>query len=252
MVKRRSFLISTVFVASTGLAGCSGGEDETEDIQDSDGDGVIDSEDYAPEDPEVQEKSDLTSESTTQSATATPTPTEISTPTPTPTATATATPTPTPTATATATPTPTPSTETEQEALDAYRAGDYDFNSVTNYGSAASNYFNSGSYQTAEEEFRETLENSRDAVAHFDEAATLANEAGQDEAKQIADEASKHLTEYWIPWAEEGIEASEAAQDGRTDDAEEHSAEAARLTEESEYAETTIAEPDEFRDALGL
>lgn len=57
MVKRRSFLISTVLVASTGLAGCSGSEDETEDIQDSDGDGVIDSEDYAPQNPEVQEKS---------------------------------------------------------------------------------------------------------------------------------------------------------------------------------------------------
>lgn len=34
---------------------------EEDDIQDSDGDGVIDSEDYAPNDPEVQEKSDLQS-----------------------------------------------------------------------------------------------------------------------------------------------------------------------------------------------
>jgi hypothetical protein len=250
MVKRRSFLISTVFVASTGLAGCSGGEDQTEDIQDSDGDGVIDSEDYAPEDPEVQEKSDLTSESTTQSATATPTPTEISTPTPTPTATATAT--PTPTATATATPTPTPSTETEQEALQAYQAGDYDFDSVSNAGSDASNLYNNEGFQRAEDEFRNTIEISRKAAEHFDEAATLASEAGHEEAKRIADEASTHLTEYWIPWAELGIEASEAAQDGRMDEAGESAEEAAQLTEESEYAETTIAEPDEFRDALGL
>jgi len=41
---------------STSADGAS--EQETE-LQDSDGDGVIDSEDYAPEDPDVQEKSDL-------------------------------------------------------------------------------------------------------------------------------------------------------------------------------------------------
>jgi len=250
MVNRRSFLFSTVVTFSTGLAGCSSNEAGDEDIQDSDGDGVIDSKDYAPQDPDVQEKSDLTSESTTQSTTGTPPQTEISTPTPTPTATATAT--PTPTATATATPTPTPSPETEQEALQAYQAGDYDFESVSNLGSSASNHFNSGRYNEAQEDFQETLETSQDAVAHFDEAETLAGQAGHEEAKEIAKEASKHLTEYWIPWAEEGIAASEAAQDGRTDEAEKHSEEAQRLTNESEYAETVIAEPDEFRDALGL
>jgi hypothetical protein len=42
------------------LAGCAG-LFEDEDIRDSDGDGVIDSEDYAPRDPDVQEKSDLVS-----------------------------------------------------------------------------------------------------------------------------------------------------------------------------------------------
>lgn len=39
------------------LAGCS--QISGSNVQDSDGDGMIDSEDYAPSDPEVQEKSDL-------------------------------------------------------------------------------------------------------------------------------------------------------------------------------------------------
>ncbi|WEL18485.1 hypothetical protein SVXHr_2335 [Halorhabdus sp. SVX81] len=45
------------------IAGCGSEEPETEggDIQDSDGDGVIDSEDYAPRDPDVQRESDVQS-----------------------------------------------------------------------------------------------------------------------------------------------------------------------------------------------
>jgi len=66
------------------MGGCtqfsSGGSD---DIQDSDGDGVIDSEDYAPQDPDVQEKSDLQS-TATASPTRSPTPTSSATPSPTP------------------------------------------------------------------------------------------------------------------------------------------------------------------------
>ncbi|MGQ4556012.1 hypothetical protein [Halobellus sp. GM3] len=57
------------------VAGCSG---SSNDIQDSDGDGVIDSEDYAPHDPEVQEKSDLR-----DTTTVTPIPEPTSTPVPT-------------------------------------------------------------------------------------------------------------------------------------------------------------------------
>jgi hypothetical protein len=67
---------STLVVGS----GCTG-NDEPE-IQDSDGDVVIDSKDYAPNDPAVQEKSDLL---TTATATATTTPTPTATPTATPT-----------------------------------------------------------------------------------------------------------------------------------------------------------------------
>ena len=102
---RRRFLSGSGVVVGASLAGCS--SDEGGDIQDSDGDGVIDSEDYAPNDPEVQEKSDLKStENITPTPTESPTPTPTESPTPTPTES----PTPTPTETPTPTPTPDPNT----------------------------------------------------------------------------------------------------------------------------------------------
>lgn len=55
---RRALLRGSVTAAVIGVTGCTintGGSD----IKDTDDDGVIDSEDYAPRDPEVQEKSDL-------------------------------------------------------------------------------------------------------------------------------------------------------------------------------------------------
>jgi hypothetical protein len=75
-------------------------------VKDSDGDGVVDSQDYAPKDPEVQEKSDAVK---TDKVTPTPTPSPTSTASPTPTNSPTPSPTasPTPTETPTASPTPT-------------------------------------------------------------------------------------------------------------------------------------------------
>ncbi|MFC7202373.1 hypothetical protein ACFQJC_02525 [Haloferax namakaokahaiae] len=61
---RRSVLAGIGSAALGGLAGCTGGGGSQ--IQDTDGDGVIDSEDYAPRDPSVSRRSDL--ESTTQAA----------------------------------------------------------------------------------------------------------------------------------------------------------------------------------------
>ncbi|WP_198662170.1 hypothetical protein [Halorussus litoreus] len=69
-MERRRFLGSVA--AATAVAGCtsgSGSEPETTE-RDSDGDGVPDSEDYAPNDPAVQEKSDLEGVATTARTTA--------------------------------------------------------------------------------------------------------------------------------------------------------------------------------------
>lgn len=77
---RRKFIAATA--AAVSLAGCTGTDDQgsTEGIQDSDGDGVIDSEDYAPQDPDVQEKSDIQGSGSTPTPSATPTKTPTETP----------------------------------------------------------------------------------------------------------------------------------------------------------------------------
>jgi hypothetical protein len=77
---RRKLLLAGL--GTTLLAGCIGGSD-SEPIRDSDGDGMIDSKDYAPNDPSVQLKSDVTSGTPTPR----PTPTNTVEPTSTPTAT---------------------------------------------------------------------------------------------------------------------------------------------------------------------
>ncbi|WP_410766798.1 hypothetical protein [Haloferax sp. DFSO60] len=84
---RRSVLAGIGSVALVGLAGCTGGGGSQ--IQDTDGDGVIDSKDYAPRDSSVSRRSDL--ETTTRAAKTTTATTTAPT-----TTTATATPTSTP------------------------------------------------------------------------------------------------------------------------------------------------------------
>jgi len=93
VTSRRRLLQMGIALAAT-TAGCTVEEESAgTDIQDSDGDGVIDSEDYAPNDPDVQRKSDVTAGTETQNARDdTPTPTATDTPTETPTETPPATP----------------------------------------------------------------------------------------------------------------------------------------------------------------
>lgn len=91
--RRRRFLGGLATIAAV-TAGCVV-EDDTDgtEIQDSDGDGVIDSEDYAPNDPAVQRKSDVNAtqssppQQPTETATETATETSTQTPTETPTTT---------------------------------------------------------------------------------------------------------------------------------------------------------------------
>jgi hypothetical protein len=55
---QRRFLWASGIVSTVGLAGCLGIQGGS-DVQDTDGDGVIDSEDYAPRDPDVQRKEQI-------------------------------------------------------------------------------------------------------------------------------------------------------------------------------------------------
>lgn len=74
-MERRRFL-GTV-AAATVTAGCTSSDNSNSETtrRDSDGDGVPDAEDYAPNDPEVQEKSDIVATTTKQLAETTETPT---------------------------------------------------------------------------------------------------------------------------------------------------------------------------------
>ncbi|WP_251331091.1 hypothetical protein [Haloplanus pelagicus] len=107
-------------------------------------------------------------------------------------------------------------------------------------------------YKEAEEEFSHTVERAEAAIDHFNQAADLASETNHSEAYNLADEAATYVTEYWVRWAEKGIEAAQAAQDERFDDAEEHAAEAASISDASEDAAVEITAIDEYREALGL
>lgn len=82
---RRRFLHISGIAGTIGLTGCSqltGGSDDTDsdsNIKDSDGDGVIDSEDYAPRDPDVQRAEQVQEVDSTPTETETETPTETET-----------------------------------------------------------------------------------------------------------------------------------------------------------------------------
>lgn len=80
---RRQVLRIGGFLGLAGVAGCSqvGGSGGSDAVSDTDGDGVIDTEDYAPWDEEVQEKSQLTGSESAQAVT--PTERESATDTPT-------------------------------------------------------------------------------------------------------------------------------------------------------------------------
>jgi hypothetical protein len=80
-MRRRTYLATCTAGLAT-IAGCTGGDggETTETREDTDGDGVRDSEDYAPRDPDVQSASDV---ATAASTTARPTTTATATATPT-------------------------------------------------------------------------------------------------------------------------------------------------------------------------
>lgn len=99
--RSRRQLLKTAAISAPLLAGCT----SSDQVQDSDGDGVVDSEDYAPNDPNVQEKSDL------KNAASASTPTPTQTPLPADKTTETATQTPTQTSTASV-----ESTKTEEQS----------------------------------------------------------------------------------------------------------------------------------------
>jgi len=143
-IRRRGLLKAIPSLGLLAVAGCSG---EDSGVTDTDGDGVIDSQDYAPKDAAVQEKADL---QTSVAKTTTPTPaTETSTQTTRSTPTAT----PTATTTTTSTTTRTPDANTIQVNAADFRTQNARF---TEYGvEAAGVWVHPDAPSVSESDYRE-------------------------------------------------------------------------------------------------
>jgi hypothetical protein len=200
-----------------GLAGCSGvlgGDDEENDTKDTDGDGVIDSEDYAPQNSDVQEKSDIASgESTSETIT--------------------------------------PTEETEREAYNAYQSGNEHMDDGFDSTSAASDSYERERYDRTERRYRDALEDYESAIDDFDRAGDLAASAGHPEAEERAVYASNVVEEYDVRFAETGIDVAEAAQNEDFDRAEDLIADMGSIVTEANDAEDRATE-EEFQNALDL
>lgn len=177
-----------------------------------------------------------------------PTDTAQSTPTPA----ATPSPTPTETGTPTASPTPTPDKETEREAFVAYRDGYEDRQSYDRSTHVARIGFNRAKYGGAAIRYNQALESARAAIAHFEEAAALAGREGHAEARDIAEESIEYTERFLIPFVERGIDAAQAAKQGRFPEARDHVAEMASISSDARSASIRMVVPRVFGKALGL
>ena len=184
-----------------------------------------------------------TSEPGTATASDSP-PTLTPMPTPTPPPTTTPTPTPTPTAT--------PSVERRKAALGAYRAG---FGQRTEYDEAvrvARDGFTNRKYQGAELKYSQAVESAEAAITHFERAGEIAAETGTSGARELAEEALGQVRQYLLPFAELGVEAARAAQDGRFEDARGLIGEMETLSEELRVPPLRMVSPTIFENALSL
>jgi hypothetical protein len=175
-----------------------------------------------------------------------PTPTATPTPPPTPTRT------PTATATPTETPTPIPDVETRRTALGAYRVGFEERKEYDRSTHVAQIGFNRAKYQGAKLRYRDALKHAESAVARFEQAGDLAAQSGVPGARRIADEAATYTRRYLIPFAERGVNAAQAAKEGRFEAAGELVAEMRATTEAAWDSSTNTVVPAGFERALGL
>lgn len=167
-MKRRQVVAAGIVALSTGCLGL--GQD------DSDGDGVVDTDDYAPHDPDVQEKDDVNDGTPTlaerdQTASATPSdePTPTDSPTGTDSPTATDSPTPTNAPTGTDSPTPTDSaTPTASPTATAGSGGEFPSHNATHSISGSDDYWTMKVESGVDFVLEYTVTNRRTARYDFD------------------------------------------------------------------------------------
>jgi hypothetical protein len=221
-MKRRRVLAGSVTLLAALLAGCPGSEETGESTATPTATATADT-------------------GTASRADGPPTPTPTPTPTP-----PTETPTPSPT------PTATPSVQRRQVALGAYRAG---FEQRKEYGEAtrvARDGFTNRTYEGGELKYSQAVESAEAAITHFERAGEIATETGTSQARELADEALGRVRQYLLPFAELGVEAARAAQDGRFEDAGDLVGEMETLSEELRVSPLRMVNPGIFENALGL
>lgn len=242
LVTRRKLLSSISTAGMVAITGCVSGGESQGDIEDSDGDGVIDSEDYAPRDPEVQERSDVQNP---QTETGTPTETETATQTETETA----------TQTETETATQTESYEIERDALVNFRAGKNSAERADGAHTRGLSEYNEETDDYGETEFRTAVESSKSSVDRYERAADLAEESGHSEAAEMAQESASYAQEILVYFSEVALEAAQAKQRGDTAEVEQHNRRLKHINEEADKRkdnDNSGASIIEFREALGL
>jgi hypothetical protein len=215
-------------MSSTGLVSITGCAEEGEsegDMQDSDGDGVIDSEDYAPHDPEVQEKSDIQAQSS-ETPTDTPSPTSSET--------------------------PTSSEDTEQEAFENYRAGYRDVLSSAETTELAAEDYNNEDYFEAEQHYHDSLETNREGRQNFERALELIDESEYPEAYESA-QAAVEFSSVAIESRNVAIDACQAAQDDNFEQSRELMNEVSNeYHERLDEINNAVLDLDQMREALGV
>lgn len=194
----------------------------------------------------------------TDGSTATPTPTAVAgTPSmadgpPTPASSPTPTPEPTETPTPSPAPTATPSVERRKAALGAYRAGFAQQKEYHESVRVARNGFTNRKYRGAELKYSQAIESAEAAITHFERAGEMASETGKSQARELADEALGEVRQYLLPFAELGIDAARAAQDGRFEEAGDRIDRMETLSEELRVSPLRMVSPAVFQNALGL
>jgi len=234
VVTRRKLLSGVSVVGMIAITGCVSGGESQGDIEDSDGDGVIDSEDYAPRDPEVQERNDV---QTSQTEAGTPTQTETETP------------------PQTETPTQTKSHEIETDALVNFRAGKNAAERADGAHTRGLEEYNEETDDYGETEFRNALESSESAVDRYERAADLAEESGHSEAADMAQESASYAQEILVYFSDVALEAAQAKQRGDTAEVEQHNRRLKHINEEADKRkdnDNSGASIIEFREALDL
>jgi hypothetical protein len=212
-MERRALLAT---LGASAFAGCSGVLNQNS-VQDSDGDGVIDSEDYAPNDADVQEKSDVTggssSGSSNNNGSGSDSPNNQSSddsgndgP---------------------------PNQQQRQNVVDTYNNGLRATNNATSTLDSAVSSFNNDNLQQSINQAGNAQSTFETGETRFSNAYDTALQLDSDEAQTICETAQRYAG-LMAEAALESKRAAEAAQNGNTEKSNEHVNEHQSLVREAE------------------